>query len=75
MPKLAALACAPAAVITIDSPDFCLRVAAIVKAARPKLRTAARTAAKSLTSEYLQASGRALGHRAFLKSLTKESVL
>ena len=35
----AALACAPAAVITIDSPDFCLRVAAIVKAAQPRLRT------------------------------------
>lgn len=42
--------------------------------ARPKLRAAARLAAKSLTSEYLQASGRALGHRAFLKSLTKEPV-
>lgn len=35
----AALANAPAAMITIDSPDFCLRVAAIVKAARPDLRT------------------------------------
>ena len=35
----AALAHAPAAVITIDSPDFCLRVAALVKAARPGLRT------------------------------------
>ncbi len=35
----AALACLPAAMITIDSPDFCLRVAAIVKAARPDLRT------------------------------------
>lgn len=33
------LACAPAALITIDSPDFCLRVAKIVKAARPDLRT------------------------------------
>jgi lipid-A-disaccharide synthase len=35
----AALAAQPAALITIDSPDFCLRVAAIVKAARPDLRT------------------------------------
>jgi lipid-A-disaccharide synthase len=35
----AALAADPAAVITIDSPDFCLRVAGIVKAARPGLRT------------------------------------
>ncbi|MDT8855393.1 lipid-A-disaccharide synthase [Paracoccaceae bacterium Fryx2] len=35
----AALAAAPAALITIDSPDFCLRVAARVKAARPALRT------------------------------------
>jgi lipid-A-disaccharide synthase len=35
----AALARAPAAVITIDSPDFCLRVAAIVRAAQPDLRT------------------------------------
>ena len=35
----AALAANPAALITIDSPDFCLRVAAIVKAARPDLRT------------------------------------
>ena len=34
----AALAAEPAAVITIDSPDFCLRVAAIVKAARPAQR-------------------------------------
>ena len=30
---------APAALITIDSPDFCLRVARLVKAARPELRT------------------------------------
>ena len=29
----------PAALVTIDSPDFCLRVAALVKAARPDLRT------------------------------------
>lgn len=29
----------PAALITIDSPDFCLRVAALVKTARPDLRT------------------------------------
>jgi lipid-A-disaccharide synthase len=29
----------PAALITIDSPDFCLRVAGIVKSARPGLRT------------------------------------
>lgn len=36
---VAALADQPAAMITIDSPDFCLRVAAIVKAARPGLRT------------------------------------
>ncbi len=35
----AALAEAPAALITIDSPDFCLRVAGIVRAARPDLRT------------------------------------
>ena len=35
----AAVACRPAALITIDSPDFCLRVAAIVKNARPALRT------------------------------------
>ncbi len=35
----AALAARPDALITIDSPDFCLRVAALVKAARPELRT------------------------------------
>ncbi len=35
----AALAASPAALITIDSPDFCLRVVAIVKAAKPDLRT------------------------------------
>ncbi len=35
----AALGANPAALITIDSPDFCLRVASIVKAARPGLRT------------------------------------
>lgn len=35
----AALAAGPAALVTIDSPDFCLRVAALVKAARPQLRT------------------------------------
>jgi len=35
----AALAFAPAALITIDSPDFCLRVAQTVKRARPDLRT------------------------------------
>jgi lipid-A-disaccharide synthase len=35
----AALALQPAALITIDSPDFCLRVARIVKVARPNLRT------------------------------------
>ncbi|MDP2737269.1 MAG: lipid-A-disaccharide synthase [Pseudorhodobacter sp.] len=35
----AALAFDPAALITIDSPDFCLRVARIVKRARPDLRT------------------------------------
>jgi lipid-A-disaccharide synthase len=29
----------PAALITIDSPDFCLRVAALVKATRPDLKT------------------------------------
>lgn len=35
----AVLAAPPAALITIDSPDFCLRVAALVKAARPEQRT------------------------------------
>jgi len=35
----AALASGADALITIDSPDFCLRVAKIVKAARPELRT------------------------------------
>ncbi|MDZ7906676.1 MAG: lipid-A-disaccharide synthase [Cypionkella sp.] len=35
----AALAANPDALITIDSPDFCLRVAGIVKSARPALRT------------------------------------
>jgi lipid-A-disaccharide synthase len=35
----AALASQPSAVISIDSPDFCLRVAAIVKAAQPHMRT------------------------------------
>mgnify|MGYP003609640150 CR=1 FL=1 len=35
----AVLATKPAALITIDSPDFCLRVAKIVKAARPEVRT------------------------------------
>ncbi len=35
----AALACQPAAVITIDSPDFSFRVAKLVKEARPGLRT------------------------------------
>ena len=35
----AALACNPAALITIDSPDFCLRVAGHVKQAQPTLRT------------------------------------
>jgi lipid-A-disaccharide synthase len=35
----AALAAGAEAMITIDSPDFCLRVARIVKAARPGLRT------------------------------------
>ncbi len=35
----ACLAANPAALITIDSPDFCLRVAGIVRAARPDLRT------------------------------------
>jgi lipid-A-disaccharide synthase len=35
----ACLAAGPVALITIDSPDFCLRVAAIVKVARPGLRT------------------------------------
>ena len=34
----AALALGPAAVITIDSPDFCLRVAAIIKKAAPAQR-------------------------------------
>ena len=35
----AALAYGPVAMITIDSPDFCLRVAKIVKSAQPGLRT------------------------------------
>ena len=35
----AALALNPDALITIDSPDFCLRVARLVKTARPTLRT------------------------------------
>ncbi|MFZ1468933.1 MAG: lipid-A-disaccharide synthase [Paracoccaceae bacterium] len=35
----AALASNPAALITIDSPDFCLRVAKLVKSARPGLKT------------------------------------
>lgn len=35
----AALAYGPTAVITIDSPDFCLRVAKLVKAGQPDLRT------------------------------------
>ena len=35
----AALEFSPDALITIDSPDFCLRVAALVKASRPDLRT------------------------------------
>lgn len=35
----AVLDCAPDALITIDSPDFCLRVARLVKSARPDLRT------------------------------------
>jgi len=35
----AVIADSPDALVTIDSPDFCLRVAALVKAARPDLRT------------------------------------
>jgi lipid-A-disaccharide synthase len=35
----AALASGAAAMVTIDSPDFCLRVAALVKAARPGMAT------------------------------------
>ena len=35
----AAIAANPAALITIDSPDFCLRVAAAIKAAKPAQRT------------------------------------
>ncbi|MFM7333389.1 MAG: lipid-A-disaccharide synthase [Tabrizicola sp.] len=35
----AALASGAGALVTIDSPDFCLRVAALVKAARPEMRT------------------------------------
>ena len=35
----AALAYSPAAMVTIDSPDFCLRVAQIVKISRPSFRT------------------------------------
>ncbi|MFM7445009.1 MAG: lipid-A-disaccharide synthase, partial [Tabrizicola sp.] len=34
-----ALASGAEALVTIDSPDFCLRVAALVKAARPEMRT------------------------------------
>ncbi len=36
---MAVLASGAEAMVTIDSPDFCLRVAAIVKAARPDFRT------------------------------------
>jgi lipid-A-disaccharide synthase len=35
----AVLAARPSALVTIDSPDFCLRVAALVKAADPAIRT------------------------------------
>jgi lipid-A-disaccharide synthase len=35
----AAMAANPAALITIDSPDFCLRVAALLRAARPGIAT------------------------------------
>ena len=35
----AALASNPAALITIDSPDFCLRVAKLVKSAKPQTKT------------------------------------
>jgi lipid-A-disaccharide synthase len=35
----AALASGAVALVTIDSPDFCLRVAALVKARRPQMRT------------------------------------
>ncbi|MGC1487428.1 MAG: lipid-A-disaccharide synthase, partial [Albidovulum sp.] len=35
----AAIAVAPAALITIDSPDFCLRVAAAARARNPSLKT------------------------------------
>jgi lipid-A-disaccharide synthase len=35
----AAVAAAPAALVTIDSPDFCLRVAGIARRQRPELRT------------------------------------
>ncbi len=35
----AAIAAQPAALITIDSPDFCLRVAAQVRATQPRLKT------------------------------------
>lgn len=35
----AAMAANPAALITIDSPDFCLRAAALVRAARPEIAT------------------------------------
>ena len=37
----AALASGADALVTIDSPDFCLRVAGIVKATRPDLRVLA----------------------------------
>lgn len=41
-------------------------------AATPDLRAKARKAAQALQSEYKLASGKALGHRAFLRSLSKE---
>jgi 2-polyprenyl-6-methoxyphenol hydroxylase-like FAD-dependent oxidoreductase len=43
-------------------------------AQNPKLRANARRVAHSLATEYRQAAGRALGHRAFLTSLHRETV-
>jgi Tryptophan halogenase len=43
-------------------------------AERPELRAKARHSARSLAGEYRQASARAMGHRAFLGTLTQEQV-
>lgn len=42
-------------------------------AARPVLRAEARRTARALATEYRQAAGRAMGHRAFLSSLQEET--